>query len=301
MAKDCVFIDERRGRYRVRRAAAGALTALVVAALAPASASAEISCAVQEAGAPGPPGNVLAVNATTPDFDVVAVSRNGDEIVVSNDAMGQQVACAGGTPTVTNVDTISYSGAPATSLVIDMRNGRFEPGATPSPLGPEIEWAFDWTDGFLGINSSPGLDAIGLGLTPTGPAANLNRAHEDPWDAEASLGDIQNAFIRGDEGDEFLSAAGSFFPFTEFTGPLDRPVSLDGGGGGDMLHGGSDTDAIDGGGGADSILGGLGRDQITAGGGGDTIDVKDGERDSVNCGSGKDKVRKDRRDKLKKC
>lgn len=31
------------------------------------------------------------------------------------------------------------------------------------------------------------------------------------------------------------------------------------------------------------------------------VDVKDGERDHVNCGSGRDRVRKDRRDKLLKC
>ena len=73
---------------RVRRAAAPAALALAACALAPATASAEISCAVQEAGAAGPPGNVLAISATTADFDVVAVTRNGDEIVVSNDAMG---------------------------------------------------------------------------------------------------------------------------------------------------------------------------------------------------------------------
>jgi Ca2+-binding RTX toxin-like protein len=285
----------------VRRAAATAGLALAAVALAPSTASADISCAVQDAGAPGAPGNVLAISATTPELDVVAVQRSGDEIVVSNDAMVQQVSCAGGTPTVTNVDTIAFTGAPVTSFVIDLRGGQFEPGATPSPLGPEIEWSFDWTDGFLVINSLPGTDAIGLGLTAAGPAANLNRAHEDPWDAEASLGNLQSAFLRGDGGNEFLSAAGNFAPFTEFTGPLDRFAILDGGGGSDILHGGSAADLIDGGGGKDNILGGAGRDEITAGGGADTIDVRDGERDRVNCGSGRDKVREDRRDKLKNC
>jgi Ca2+-binding RTX toxin-like protein len=285
----------------VRRAAAPVALALAACALAPATAPAEISCAVQEAGAAGASGNVLAISATAAELDVVAVTRNGEEIVVSNDAMGAQVACGGGTPTVTNVDTIDFTGAPATSLAIDLRGGLFEPGATPAPLGSEIEWTLNWTDGFLLVNSAPGIDAIGVGLTGSGPAANLNRANEDPWDAEAAIGDVQNVYLRGDNGDEFLSGAGSFAPFTEFSAPLDRSLSLDGGGGSDMLHGGSANDLIDGGGGRDDIVGGLGRDDIIGGAGGDVIDVRDGERDHVNCGSGRDKVRDDRKDRLLKC
>ena len=157
---------------------------------------------------------------------------------------------------MTSVDTIDFTGAPATSLAIDLRGGHFEPGATPSALGPEIEWNLNWTDGFLLVNSAPGVDAIGLGLIGSSAAANLNRAHEDPWDAEAQIGDVQNVYLRGDNGSEFLSGAGSFAPFTEFSAPLDRPLTLDGGGGADMLHGGSSTDFIDGGGGRDEIVAG---------------------------------------------
>lgn len=279
---------------------AGAAAAL--AAVLPASASADISCTYTEGGAAGPAGNGLAISATTPELDVVAVQRSGDEIVVSNDAMGLQVPCAGTTPTVTNIDTINFTGAQATSFVIDERNGAFAPGATLDPFaGSEIEWNFDWQQGFLVVNSVPGTDAIGLGLAASAARANLNRAFEDPWDAEVSLGDLQSAFLRGDNGDEFLSAAGNFAPFTEFSAPLDRGVSLDGGGGKDLLHGGAAPDLIDGGGGKDEIVGGLGRDDVIAGGGSDTIDVYDRERDHVNCGRGKDKVIFDGKDKLIRC
>lgn len=278
---------------------AGAAAAL--AAVLPASASADISCTYTEGGAAGPAGNGLAISATTPELDVVAVQRSGDEIVVSNDAMSLQVPCAGTTPTVTNIDTIDFTGAQATSFVIDLRGGQFAPGVTPSALGPEIEWNFDWQDGFLVINSAPGPDAIGLGTTDAGPRANLHRAFADPSSAEVALGGIQNTFLRGDGGDEFLSAAGNFAPFTEFSAPLDRGVSLDGGGGKDLLHGGAAPDLIDGGGGKDEIVGGLGRDDVIAGGGSDTIDVYDRERDHVNCGRGKDKVIFDGKDKLIRC
>ena len=286
----------------MRRARAGLVAAAgVISLLAPAGAQAAISCSYDEAGAAGAAGNVLSIAATTADFDVVAVQRSGDEIVVSDDAMGQQVACAGGTPTVTNIDTIDFHGAPATSLAIDLRGGQFAPGAGSAGLGPEIEWNLDWTDGFLVVNSAPGADAIGVGLTDSDARANLNRAFEDPWDAEVGLGGLQNVLLRGDGGDEFLSTAGSFVPFNEFSVAFDRPSGLEGGGGNDMLHGGSAADLIDGGGGKDEIIAGPGRDDVTAGGGSDTIDIRDGERDHLKCGSGNDKVHKDRKDKLVGC
>jgi len=266
----------------------------------PASAAAEISCAYTEGGAAGPVGNVLAISATTAEVDVVAVQRSAEEIVVSNDAMGIQVPCAGGTPTVTNIDTINFSGAEGTSVAIDLRGGQFAPGASPSALSPEIEWNFDWQNGFLLVNSAPGADSIGLGLTDSGPRANFNRA-EDPASAEIALGAAPTLYLRGDRGEEFFSAAGSVAPFDEFSGPLATTVNLEGGGGSDVLHGGSGRDLIDAGGGKDEVIGGLGRDDVIGGGGADTIDVRDGVRDHVNCGSGNDSVRKDRKDKLFSC
>jgi hypothetical protein len=82
---------------------------------------------------------------------------------------------------------------------------------------------------------------------------------------------------------------------------------LQGGDGADRLDGGAGADAIDGGFGDDTITGGSGRDRIAAdlaGGdcgpawcklpyGNDTIDVRDGEADSVTCGAGADRVSAD--------
>ncbi len=82
---------------------------------------------------------------------------------------------------------------------------------------------------------------------------------------------------------------------------------LQGGDGADHLDGGPGADEIDGGYGDDTIVGGPGRDTISAdlaGGdcgplwcklpyGNDTIDVRDGEIDSVTCGAGADRVTAD--------
>lgn len=86
--------------------------------------------------------------------------------------------------------------------------------------------------------------------------------------------------------------------------------TLRAGDGNDRLDGGPGNDGIDGGFGDDAITGGPGRDTISAdraGGdcgpawctypyGNDTIDVRDGEADSVTCGAGTDRVLADAAD-----
>jgi dienelactone hydrolase len=83
--------------------------------------------------------------------------------------------------------------------------------------------------------------------------------------------------------------------------------SLRGGDGNDCLYGNKGTDHLDGDAGDDRLKGGAdddrldggdGRDVIGGGPGADTIRAKDGERDRIRCGPGKDKVFADRKDKL---
>ncbi len=71
--------------------------------------------------------------------------------------------------------------------------------------------------------------------------------------------------------------------------------------GNDQLFGGAGNDLLDGGLGNDVISGGPGRDHIIAGAGSDRINVRDGQRDVVNCGPGRDIVSADRRDVLRNC
>ncbi len=80
---------------------------------------------------------------------------------------------------------------------------------------------------------------------------------------------------------------------------------LDGGAGADRLDGGWDRDMISGGAGEDVIVGGRGfdsivpgpqRDLVLAGPGNDRIDGRDGWRDVITCGAGRDDVLADRLD-----
>ncbi|MGH2899185.1 MAG: calcium-binding protein, partial [Solirubrobacteraceae bacterium] len=76
---------------------------------------------------------------------------------------------------------------------------------------------------------------------------------------------------------------------------------LAGGSGRDRLYGSAGNDRLFGEGGADRIIGGGGRNVVDGGAGNDSIDVRNGERDRVVCGPGRDTVRADRFDRLNSC
>lgn len=65
---------------------------------------------------------------------------------------------------------------------------------------------------------------------------------------------------------------------------------LVGGPGADVLLGGRGNDELDGGRGADVLTGGRGTDTIVGGAGPDRIAARDGARDDVQCGGGRDRV-----------
>ena len=70
---------------------------------------------------------------------------------------------------------------------------------------------------------------------------------------------------------------------------------------GDRLAGGSGDDRISGRAGDDGINGGPGRDVLSGGSGTDSIGARDGQRDRIACGKGRDRVSADRVDVLAGC
>lgn len=71
---------------------------------------------------------------------------------------------------------------------------------------------------------------------------------------------------------------------------------LNGLAGNDILRGGAGNDVLRGGAGNDLLIGGPGRDTMLGGAGNDVIRARDGQRDRVDCGTGRDVVYADRRD-----
>jgi len=74
------------------------------------------------------------------------------------------------------------------------------------------------------------------------------------------------------------------------------PDTLRGLGGGDTIIGLAGNDLLDGGPGNDTLNGGPGRDLLLGGPGNDVINARDGQRDRIRCGSGRDRVIADRLD-----
>jgi Ca2+-binding RTX toxin-like protein len=77
--------------------------------------------------------------------------------------------------------------------------------------------------------------------------------------------------------------------------------SLTGGSGDDVLIGGPGRDKLNGGKGNDKLTGNGGKDSLVGGPGNDTINAKDGVAELVKCGSGRDKVKADAKDRLSGC
>jgi Ca2+-binding RTX toxin-like protein len=76
---------------------------------------------------------------------------------------------------------------------------------------------------------------------------------------------------------------------------------LIGGQGDDVLRGEDGYDLLTGGRGDDTLIGGPGVNAYDAGPGKDYLDARNGRRELVRCGSGKDRARLDRRDRARGC
>ena len=81
---------------------------------------------------------------------------------------------------------------------------------------------------------------------------------------------------------------------------LGRNDVLRGLGGSDCMDGGKGNDRVLGRTGNDELVGGKGRDVLLGAAGKDTIRSRDGVRDIVKCGAGKDRVIADRNDRVAK-
>jgi Ca2+-binding RTX toxin-like protein len=113
-------------------------------------------------------------------------------------------------------------------------------------------------------------------------------------------------FVKALAGDDCLSGGAGVDVLDAGDGAdrLDGSTGSDrmfGGAGDDRLVGGRGNDRLIGGPGDDTLAPGLGRDSVSGGGGNDTINARDGLRETIDCGAGRDTVRADRSDRLKGC
>jgi Ca2+-binding RTX toxin-like protein len=184
-------------------------------------------------------------------------------------------------------------------------NGCVGPGPGPNPGGA--------TDGNDDLKGTAGADKLCglLGNDRIDGLAGDDTLFGDLCDVTARLASAQAA-LGGDDklfggagNDKLYGAAGK--DTLDGGDGADKLYggrgkdSLKGGAGNDTLDGGADPDTLDGGAGNDKLNGRGGKNKYKAGAGRDTVSARNGIRETVDCGSGKDSATVDRRDSVKGC
>jgi Ca2+-binding RTX toxin-like protein len=293
-------------------AAAGVL--LLVVGFAP-DAEARTRCSYA-----GPPANTLTVTVSGEGIGVIG--RQGPEITAGEFLAGPG-ACSGGTPTVLNTDTISVLLGPEAFADLELAGGPFAPGATVETEGAseiEVQFSgagslanivgtsrgdeFHWGNGgaHAGLNLNPrtALDKD-VDVTTRGNLAFLvadGAGGRDTIIGEPGALVRDGVFAEGGRGNDVLKAPSSTGGILE-GGPGNDAIT--GSRFSDELAGAAGNDRVAGAGGPDNINGGSGEDRLSGGAGRDYIKSRDSKRDTVRCGSGRDRVRADSRDRLRGC
>ena len=203
------------------------------------------------------------------------------------------------TATVNNTDDIVISGTPSDDdVVIDLRGGPFEPGATPEETGiSEIEFSIDLGGAatgpvnffdVVGIIGTAGPDRIILGHG----GINLNA----DGDADILMANNPRTFllVLGLEGNDIIRARGG----SGTGGALRQVFFAQGGPGADRIVGGNRGNFLLGGKGNDALIGGPRGDFLIGQGGKDLLRGRGGPdflfggrgRDLLRGGAGNDRL-----------
>lgn len=312
----------------------GAVIVLATVGASPAQAVDLPSCATVEAGPAGPAGNRLEVSPG--DFEQIEIEPvlEGRIRVRVEQYEGHPhaVVCSGGTPTVTSIDEVvvrAPTGEYGYTLTIDVQEAPLAPGATDEGDGSsEIETTVQPSaapEDFFGdlyLVGGAASDRFQFGAAG-GMAVNLN-AGEAVADSDLTVSTLPDlVYTYGGPGGDVISASGGAgtgspsaaeIALRGQTGPDTLTAGLAtlieggfgddqliGSGGFNFLLGGRGGDSIRAGGGRDLIIAGKGRDQVQGEGGADIIYTADRQRDSLDCGQGRDAAGIDRRDQFASC
>jgi Ca2+-binding RTX toxin-like protein len=134
--------------------------------------------------------------------------------------------------------------------------------------------------------------------------ANGDYGSGDPTRPPAA-GGCGLALVGTDDPDTLIGTGGGDVVFGLGAGDRIRGLGghdcLIGGSGNDVLRGEAGSDRLTGGRGNDNLVGGPGVNAYDAGPGRDIVDARNGKREVVRCGSGRDRARVDRSDRPNGC
>lgn len=126
---------------------------------------------------------------------------------------------------------------------------------------------------------SPDWGSTSALVPPRGrPCALIGSSHRD-----RIRGSVRDDIITGGRGADLIQAGAGV-------------DSVDGGEGADLISGGAGADVLEGGPEADVLRGGPGIDFLFGDGGPDRLLTRDGRRDRIYCGQGRDRVEADKKD-----
>ena len=221
------------------------------------------------------------------------------------------IACTGDVPTIHNVarilvnQTQRLGETSASPFDVDMSRGRFAPGPTQEPTGSsEIEVALDLPRSQLEVQAPPGPNRLSFGVNRHSLGLNVNRDRDAdirfdrPFSLDVSDGG-GNDLIDANTGDQRVKPRR---PLLFLFGNAGED-KLIGGGIGDQLYGGGGKDLLRGRHGAGVLNGGSRADRIFAVSSGtliqghtgnDQIHARNGRRDWIECGPGRDRATTDR-------
>jgi len=270
---------------RLRRCGAAAAGALVFASAAVGVARASASSACTRTGTTQ---STLSVSVGMDQSVSIGRDAGGSFVVTASDGIADP-SCGGATMTTIDSVVITDDPSGSESVLLDMANGRFEPGKTHESTGiSEIEFtvALSGSGDGLTIGGTAGGDVFRLGQS--GGTTNVNLNNDN--DADVTLGDPASPqlTVNGAGGNDQILANGA----SSVGGIVAIPMALDGGPGNDTINGGSADDLISGDagndklfglGGDDTVLGGDDQDQLNGGDGSDVMDGGNG-RDNLQEG-----------------
>jgi len=198
----------------------------------------------------------------------------------------------GGTDDVTVASQDAGGGSSHVVLTITLPPGLQLAGAPAYERGtgckgdPVVVCDLDFLDAGMSTRVLFSVRATAPGQQQIAASITAREADANPADNSAVLAITVPAAQRAPQGtqhaDRLIGSRGS-----------DR---LNGLGGADTILGLAGNDFLDGGTGNDTLVGGPGRDTLFGRSGNDVLSVRDGQRDRVSCGPGRDRVIADRTD-----
>ncbi len=281
----------------MRRLARTALLVCSIAAAAPATASAAVTCTVA--------GDAVTVVPDNGSADVTIERTGATEIAVydGENPPANKVVCAGGTPDINTTAGVTVADVPNhdVDVHISLLGGVFEPGAAPpEPTGvSEIEFTVNGGNGDDGlfVDGSDAADKFRFGQTAPGALrANLNVDREttgQDYDDIATTS-VEGLIANGRKGADELNAAGDAQALPVIDSADPEVLTLQGGNDADFLRGGVGADGLQGGSQNDNLIGGAGDDALDGGTQDDKLDGG-GDADTIEGGDGRDRVFYDER------